>query len=309
MTHPTSVIKGPWRIEAAPTLGMAQRSVHPDFSLRDGSASITTAVPHRHEYFQIQVNIEGETVHHIGGAVRPIRPGTLVFVLPHRLHFVPHPPGSEFVLINFTQEFFVPQVDCDSLDLEDVPLSQAPELAPFRFQEHMDFALPRSTFARVRVLLDEMRDIDRRRPGGAPVILRGALLMLVGIVCECHEAELLQLASEKAERRGRREALARVMQYIRRHISSPMLSLKDAAAEAFLSPNHLSHLLRKETGSNFTDLVHERRMRLARTQLLNSGRSVSQVAWACGFADEAYFSRCFRKAHGASPAQFRKQQH
>lgn len=49
-------------------------------------------------------------------------------------------------------------------------------------------------------------------------------------------------------------------------------------------------------------------MRLARTQLLNSSRTVSQVAWACGFADEAYFSRCFRKAHALSPTQFRKQQ-
>ncbi len=306
MASRTAVVKGPWRTEAAPTLGMAQRSAHPDFMLRDGHDGIATSVPHRHEYFQIQVYLAGETVHHIGGAVRPMGPRTLAFVLPHRLHHVPHPPGGEFVLINFTQEFFVPQIDCDSLDLEDVPLSQAAELAPFRFQEHLDFVLPEPAFARVCRLLDEMREIDRSRPLGAPVLLRGALLMLVGIVCECHGAALLTLASEKAEQRGRRDALARVMQYIRQQIASPTLSLKDAAVAAFLSPNHLSHLLRKEVGSSFTDLVLDRRMRLARTQLLNSSRNVSQVAWACDFADEAYFSRCFRKAHGVSPVQFRK---
>jgi AraC-like DNA-binding protein len=303
-----SVINGPWRIEAAPTLGMAQRSDHTDFSLRDGSGAVTTTVPHRHEYFQIQVHLAGDTVHHIGGAVRPLAAGTLAFVLPHRLHLVPHPPGAEFVLINFTQEFFVPQIDCDSLDLEDVPLSQAPELAPFRLQEHMDFVLPEPALGRVRRLIEEMRDLDHRRPNGALLMLRGALLTLVGIVCECHGTELLRLASEKAELRGRRAALARVMKYVRNGISSPTLSLKAAAAEAFLSPNYLSHLLRKETGGSFTDLVQDRRMRLARTQLLSSNRSVSQVAWACGYADEAYFSRCFRKVHGASPAQFRKQQ-
>jgi AraC-like DNA-binding protein len=122
------------------------------------------------------------------------------------------------------------------------------------------------------------------------------------------EAQLLALADSKAEKRGRRDAMGRVIEYIRAHIGDPALTLTDAAAAAFLSPNYLTHLLRKETGSTFSELVLERRMRLARTQLMNSDKPLSHVAEMCGFADEAYFSRRFRKAHGVPPGQFRREQ-
>ena len=80
-----------------------------------------------------------------------------------------------------------------------------------------------------------------------------------------------------------------------------------AAAAAFLSPNYLTHLLRKETGKPFSQLVLDRRMQLARTLLLNSAQMIGVVAHSCGFTDEAYFSRCFRKAHGVAPGRFRRQ--
>lgn len=36
---------------------------------------------------------------------------------------------------------------------------------------------------------------------------------------------------------------------------------------------------------------------------------IGPIAQRCGFTDEAYFSRCFRKAHGLAPGQFRRQQY
>jgi len=121
------------------TYGMEQRSDRSDFYIRDkrGRAALTS--PHRHEYFQIQINLGGDTVQHIGGAVRPFPKKALAFILPHRLHVIPHPEDGDFMLINFSQGFFLPQLTCDPLDLEDIPIGQAPELSPFRFQEQLDF--------------------------------------------------------------------------------------------------------------------------------------------------------------------------
>lgn len=290
------------------TYGMQQRSDRMDFYIRDKSARPALTSPHRHDYFQIQINLGGDTVQHIGGAVRPFPHNTLAFILPHRLHVIPHPEDSNFVLINFSQAFLLQHLQCDSLDLEDVPMSEAPELAPFRFQEHLDFTLDAADFADVIDLLTLMRQADQTRHLGSAFILRGYLLQLIGKVCNCFEQPLLELAANKAERRGRREAMARVMDYIRQHITDPAMALTDAAAAAFLSPNYLTHLLRKETGSTFSELVLERRMRLARMHLINSEKPLTHIALMCGFADEAYFSRRFRKAHGVPPGQFRKEQ-
>jgi len=290
------------------TYGMQQRSDRMDFYIRDKSARPALTSPHRHEYFQIQINLGGDTVQHIGGAIRPFPRNTLAFILPHRLHVIPHPEDGNFVLINFSQEFVLQNLQCDPMDLEDVSLAEAPELAPFRFQEHLDFILDDVDFAEVTALLSRMRETDQTRQLGSSSILRGYLLQLIGKVCNLFEPQLLALSANKAERRGRRDAMSRVMDYIREHIADPALTLTDAAAAAFLSPNYLTHLLRKETGSTFSELVLERRMRLARTHLMNSNKPLSHIAQICGFADEAYFSRRFRKAHGLPPGQFRREQ-
>jgi len=295
------------KLAIVPTLAMQQRSDSPDFYIRDRDERPATTTPHRHDYFQIQINRGGDTVHHIGGAIRPFPRHTVAFILPHRLHLIPHPVDADFVVINFTQEFFVQHIRCDPLDLEDIPLAEAPELAPFRFQEHLDFTLDSSDFAELETLVAKMRAIGATRQVGSALILKGHLLALIGRICNLYQNQLLALAADKAEKRGRRDALERVTKYMREQIGNPALSLKDAAAAAFLTPNYLTHLLRKETGSTFTDLVLDRRMRLARTHLINTSSSISQIAEHCGFSDEAYFSRRFKKAYDQSPSSFRRQ--
>ena len=98
------------------TYGMQQRSDRMDFYIRDKSARPALTAPHRHEYFQIQINLGGDTVQHIGGAVRPFPRNTLAFILPHRLHVIPHPEDGNFVLINFSQEFLLQHLQCDPME-------------------------------------------------------------------------------------------------------------------------------------------------------------------------------------------------
>ncbi|WP_341795940.1 MULTISPECIES: AraC family transcriptional regulator [unclassified Pseudomonas] len=289
------------------TYGMRQRSDHLDFYIRDQRGRPPLTQPHRHEYFQIQINLGGDTLQHIGGAVRPFPQRTLAFILPHRLHLIPHPAESEFLLLNFSQHFFLPHVTCDPLDLEDLSTELFPELAPFRFQEHLDFQFSEAQFNEVHALLDLMRACNNQRSFGSVTKLRGYLLQLIGLVCEVFSIDLQRLASTDSVKRGRRDALGRVRAYINDHLHDPAISLKAAAAAAFLSPNYLTHLLRKETGKPFSQLLLERRMQLARTLLLTSNEPVGLIATACGFADESYFSRCFRKAHGLAPGQFRRE--
>lgn len=296
------------KLALVPTLGMQQRSQHTDFYIRDKQDHLATQVPHRHEYFQIQINLGGDTVQHIGGAVRPFPRNAMAFVLPHRLHWIAHPPGGNFVLINFTPEFFLRGLHCDPLDLEELPATDAPELLPFLYQEHMDFILDDAQFEAVQMLLASMRVHDQARALGTATLLRGLLLQLLGQVCNLYAHEMAKLEQDKALQRGQRAAVGRVKTYIRAQIANPALTLSDAAAAAFLSPNYLTHLLRKETGSTFSELVSGRRMRMARVHLMHGDESLLQIAWACGFSDEAYFSRCFRKAYGMPPGQFRRQQ-
>ncbi len=194
---------------AVRTYAMAERSRHLDFDIRDQSGRAPLTQPHKHEYFQIQVSLEGATQHHVGGTVRPFTPGTLSFVLPHRMHLVPHPPGTRWLVVNFSQRFLWPDLRVDPLDLEDVPLALAPELAPFQFQEHLDFTFGGADWQAVLAVLDMLQQENTSRRLASAARIRGGLLELLARACRYREVELRALAANQAQRGSRRAAWPR----------------------------------------------------------------------------------------------------
>ncbi|WP_323120346.1 helix-turn-helix transcriptional regulator [Burkholderia alba] len=288
------------------TYGMPERSDRLDFYIRDQTTRQAITESHRHAYFQIQLNLGGDTEQRIGGVTRPFPHGALAFILPYREHLIPHPPGAHFIVINFSQAFLRADLDVDPLDLEDVSAQRVPELTPFRFQEHLDFILTGGAFDEARRLAQRMLDTDRARTFGSVPLLRGYLLQLIGLVCTQYAGGLGKLAQSGAQRAGRRDALARVMRHVRVNLTSGELTLANTAEATFLSPNYLAHLIRKETGSTFTDLVTERRIALAQSLLAHTTRRIADIARAVGFRDEGYFSRRFRARVGMSPKDYRE---
>lgn len=287
------------------TYSLAERAPTPEFAIHDAAGSARIGAAHRHEYFQLQLNLAGSTQHTIGATVRPLGPGGLSFVLPYRVHRIPHPPGSVFYVINFSQRFLRPELDVDPLDLEDVALDRAPELAPFLFQEFMDFRLTGTPLRQATAACRAMLEEHRSRGYCALELIRAHLLLLIGTVCRQHETGLRRLAATQAQRASRRAALARVSRHVREHLAQ-RITLADAAAAADLSPNYLAHLLKKDTGKTFTDLVTERRMEKARELLAHTELRIAEVASAVGFEDEAYFARRFRQLCRQAPSEYRR---
>lgn len=289
------------------TYAMPERSDRLDFYIRDQTTRQAITEPHRHAYFQIQFNLGGDTEQRIGGVTRPFPRGALAFILPFREHLIPHPPGAHFIVINFSQQFLRTDLDVDPLDLDDVPVQRVPELAPFRFQERLDYILTGDAFDDARRIAQRMLDANRERTFGSVTLLRGHLLQLIGLVSTQYAGALDRLAhSHGAQKAGRRDALARVMRHIRANLTSGELTLTSTAEAAFLSPNYLAHLLRKETGHTFTELVTERRIALAQSLLAHTTRRIAEIAHEVGFRDEGYFSRRFRSCVGVSPKEYRE---
>ena len=76
--------------------------------------------------------------------------------------------------------------------------------------------------------------------------------------------------------------------------------------ELGVSSNYLSDLLKKETGKAAKEHIHLFVMDLAKTKLLNSSCSISEVAYNLGFEYPAHFSKLFKKTTGLSPSEYRK---
>ena len=83
-------------------------------------------------------------------------------------------------------------------------------------------------------------------------------------------------------------------------------SVQYFAELANLSPNYLSDLLKKETGKNIKEYINEAVIHHAKTLLLNSSQSISQIAYELGFNYPHYFSRMFKAQTGFTPAKYRE---
>lgn len=60
-------------------------------------------------------------------------------------------------------------------------------------------------------------------------------------------------------------------------------------------------------GTSFRDLVREAQIRLARELLENSRCTIAEIAFLTGFSEQSTFGRAFKRAVGATPAQYRSE--
>lgn len=85
------------------------------------------------------------------------------------------------------------------------------------------------------------------------------------------------------------------------------ISLAELASLVQLSVFHLSRKFRQEFGCPPYAYVLRQRLEHATRQLRNGNLPLKFVAAKSGFSDQSHMTRLFRRAFGATPAQYRKQ--
>lgn len=98
--------------------------------------------------------------------------------------------------------------------------------------------------------------------------------------------------------------MQRVMAYIEENIGNSDANIGDMATAAATSRSGLQRKLKQTMGITPLDLLREARIKHACQLLVQTDKNVSEVAYACGFTDPKYFSRCFKQSTGKTPTQF-----
>lgn len=83
--------------------------------------------------------------------------------------------------------------------------------------------------------------------------------------------------------------------------------LSDVAEKTYVSQWHLSKLLNKETGQNFSEILNGIRIEKAKELLKDPAMRIGDIAEEVGFLDLAHFSRVFKKLNGVSANEYRNQ--
>lgn len=99
--------------------------------------------------------------------------------------------------------------------------------------------------------------------------------------------------------------VADIEQLIRDALPSGIPSIGKVSKHIGMSSRTLTRRL-AESGIPFRELIHKTQESMARNLLLNTSRSMAEIAFQTGFSEQSAFSRAFKRWTGQSPAEYRK---
>lgn len=137
---------------------------------------------------------------------------------------------------------------------------------------------------------------DEKKPGYM-AICNGILLQIIGNLYNEH-----MLCDESLQKMKRIE---NAVEYMKKHYDDADFKIRESADTVSMSEKHFRRLffdIYKKTPYAF---LQEYRIGKAEILLLNTSKSISDIALQCGFSDVYSFSHCFKNHAGISPGKYR----
>jgi AraC family transcriptional regulator len=133
----------------------------------------------------------------------------------------------------------------------------------------------------------------------------GAILEATSLLRRQVDPSTVEGAADDGKQRLLAWQARKVLEYIDRHITSRVL-VADLCALVWRSEAHFSRAFRATFGHAPHAFVVRRRVEMAAKYMLHTDMSLSEIALACGFVDQAHLCKHFRVVTGQTPAAWRR---
>lgn len=154
----------------------------------------------------------------------------------------------------------------------------------------------------VREIFTEMCNHYGTGAAGDEIMLQSLLLRLVYILDKCAPDVKIKHSPKHSNHRIIEETL----RYINSNLTAD-LTLDALAREAKFSPIYFHKLFKASTGKTLREYVEEQRIKKAIDLLLSSDKTLSEIAYECGFSSQSYFSSAFKKKKKLAPREYARQ--
>lgn len=228
---------------------------------------------HAHDYFEIEIILEGDGRQILNGAENPLVRGSISVLTPADFHQVEAGSApSDSWNISFDETMIPPLYLVALYDQKG------------SYQILSEEILLKADAA-AELLLKEAENERSARP----------LLEY-----------LLSLLFAPAEDASSPSSIGKALLYIENHFRENP-SLADAAEQACLSPGYFGALFKKTTGETYIHYLNHRKVHCAE-MLLKSGMSVAEACFASGFGSLSGFLHTFKKFKGVAPEAIKKRE-
>ncbi len=103
---------------------------------------------------------------------------------------------------------------------------------------------------------------------------------------------------------GEEDFMKKAIQVVHHNLSNNQFGVDDFSSALDLNRRTLLRKIKSHTGLSVNEFIRNVRLKKSTELLINSDMNISEVAYASGFTDPKYFSRCFRQDFGMSPKEY-----
>lgn len=159
-------------------------------------------------------------------------------------------------------------------------------------------------FAALQKYVDTIFVELERRSLGYRMIVKGCLQTVIGYLLRMYTESYRDKRYSGGELVFG-ETLEKVLEYVQANFDKD-IRLEDLARIAHMSRCHFSRVFAASVGMTFRQYLREVRLAHAAYELLNTEKSIAEIALDCGFGSTSSFSKSFKDQLFCTPSQFRE---
>lgn len=248
--------------------------------------------PHRHDYHELIIVLEGETEHLLDDELVRVDAGQVLMIGRGQVHTFTASRGFSGAVVRFGEELLTGAAQEASPGWMLVSCERRVLEPPRRELEHVLGVLH---------LLDD----ELRRPSDAETdqIVAATLATVLALV------QRWQAGASMGAAGGTPSPDVELMRAFVRLLEAEHHRHHDAAwyaSQLHVSPNHLAAVLSRLTGRSTKRMITDRLMTEVARLLRFTDLTVQQVALRLGYDDPLYLSRAFKANTGLSPSAWRE---
>ncbi len=262
--------------------------------LQDSDCKPIWVEEHWHSCFEILYLVKGEARHRINGIDYIAKEGELVILLPGSVHgiYCDDSTHTQIYVLKFLSSV---------LDTKFQKVYQSQYLAAFMSEVNCVSELKLEQRTLIEAVFESIGLEWREEKKGYQFWIRGAILQFVAYLMREGILKQFDSLQSKTDTLG----FERIIQWIDSHYGED-LNLEDVARKLHLDYYYTSKYFKKMTGKNFKQYLDFVRIAEFNRMLIESNKSITEIAGLCGFASPQAMNRIYKRIMGSNPRKIRK---
>lgn len=248
------------------------------------------SMQHMHEEIEIMTVIDGSITYNINSTEVVVNKGQTIFINSNRMHvsYLKNSPNCKFYVL-----VVHPFVYSSNPTLYNRYCRNILE------NNEIDYLIFDNPL--FETILSRMKQIEDQKDDTYQLSLVADSYHVLSLLYEKAEENYLNKMPENENI----YLLNKMTSYIYNHYSEK-ISLKDIAEYGHVSTSKCSRMFNQYMNHSPIDFLNLYRLEVSSDLLRNTNESINNISMICGFDQQSYYTRMFKKEYGCTPGEYRK---